>query len=96
MNENLKKLVKSLDSNFKAEKQLNDRLISVKSSSYYKIFSNQNQREKDVKWILKIKKRLLRMRHRILENIEFETSKELQRVSSAQRLMNLNAIDKAA
>ena len=49
-------------------------------NDYYKVFSNEDERRNDLKKVLKLYLRVLRMRHRVLENIKLEAVREMNEV----------------
>lgn len=91
MNELFEKLTEQLQANFEAENDLEERIYNIKMSRFYELFPNPVKQQEEIDWTLKIKKRVLAMRHRILENLQAETTKELHRISTKLRKANLQA-----
>lgn len=85
----MKELIEQLESNYKAITDLENRYTRWSNSDFYTIFSRESKREKDLKWILKVQKRVLRMRYRILENIRMETEKQMHLTSQMSKQINL-------
>lgn len=86
------KLLEQLESNTYALKHLERRYNTILNSKYYIVFYNHKDEQiKDLEWILKIRRRVLSMRFRILENINLEATKEMQRTSSMLKGLNLKA-----
>ena len=81
----MKNLFEQLEYNNEALERLEVRYKETLTSPYYKIFKTQNERIDELSWVLKIRKRVLRMRFRILENIQSETQKEMQYASTEIR-----------
>lgn len=78
----MKELYESLETNTEAIKRLENRYSDTITSNYYKFFKTEKERLDELLWISKIKKRVLRMRYRILENINAYTIKEMQKTSN--------------
>jgi len=89
----LQELFEQLESNTKRLEDLRVRVDNIKNpeNKYYKIFSNEFQRKIDIEKVSQIKKRVLRMRFRVLENINSQTLKEMQKASVESRELNLVA-----
>lgn len=80
-------LIELLQSNTSALDTLEERYKTILSSKYYEAFNKENERINDLTWVTKIRKRVLRMRYRILENLQKETFKEMQYASSEMRAL---------
>lgn len=81
----MKNLIEQLEENKKAFESLEKRYADTLTNYFWNTFKSDSQRVNELDWILKIQKRVLRMRHTILENIKLEATKELQSISSQQR-----------
>ena len=80
------KLVEQLERNTTALKQLNDRYTRAQNNPYYSLFLYAEYvRNKDLDWIQQVQKRVLRMRYRLLENINGEVLKEMNSTSNMTR-----------
>ncbi len=84
-------LIEQLQSNTEALESLDERIYNTKMGSYWTYFATESERQTEVNWVLKIKKRVLKMRFRILENIKSATLKEMQSTSVQSRELNLKA-----
>ena len=76
----MERLVQQLLSNNVAIETLKERYIMTDLNDYYKVFSNEDERRNDLKKVLKLYLRVLRMRHRVLENIKLEAVREMNEV----------------
>jgi len=85
----MKNLIEQLQSNTEALYSLDQRYNETLNSVYYNVFKTERERSIELEWILKIKKRVLKMRFRILENIQSATLKEMQATSVKERELNL-------
>ena len=82
----LAKLVEQLERNTAALRQLNARYTRAKKNPFYDmLLYAENARNKDLDWIRKVTKRVLRMRYRLLENINGEVLKEMNSTSNMTR-----------
>lgn len=81
----MEKLVQQLESNKVAIASLDHRYKETITSVFWNTFKTSNERIEELEWILKIQKRVVNMRHTILENIKLEATKELQLISTKQR-----------
>ena len=88
----MKALIEKLENNFKAEQALLDRYKNTCSDYYWLKIAKADQQVNELLWISKIQKRVLTMRHNLLENIQLETTKQLQFLSSKQRNLNLQNV----
>lgn len=82
-------LFEKLENNFRAVEHIERRIKDVDELSFYQIFYNKHQRQKKVNQLLELKKRVLKMRFTLLENIQLATTKEMHFVSMEQKNMNL-------
>lgn len=87
----MEKLIEQLQSNTEALNSLKERYYNTQMGTYWTFFSTEHKRAMELDWILKIQKRVLRMRYRILENLNAETIKEMQKTSTETRAINLKA-----
>ncbi len=87
----MEKLIEQLQRNTEALNSLKWRYNDRKDNPSYLIFHTQKQRIEEMDWIIKVQKRVLRMRYRILENLNSETIKEMQSTSTKTRELNLKA-----
>lgn len=85
----MKDLLEQLETNTEALYSLDERYNTILNSAYYNVFRPESERTIELEWILKIKKRVLKMRFRILENIKSATLKEMQATSVKERELNL-------
>jgi len=85
----MEKLLEQLERNVSAMEHLDWRIQNIKTLEFYRIFSNEYRRHVDIQWILKVQKRVLRMRYRILENIQKESLKQMNYTSQLSRELNL-------
>ena len=77
-NMDISKLLEQLENNTSCLSQLERRCEFTKKTNYYNLFfASHYEREKDLAWILKIRKRVLRMRFKLLEKIESETKRHM-------------------
>ncbi len=81
-------LIEKLERNFEAEQSLNDRYKNVLTGVFYTRFASDEDQLSELLWVSKIQKRVLGMRHRLLENIQSETTKQMYALSSKQRELN--------
>lgn len=88
----MKALIEKLENNFKAEEALMDRYKNTCSDKYWIDTAKSEEQVNELLWISKIQKRVLTMRHNLLENIQLETTKQLQFLSSKQRSLNLQNV----
>jgi len=82
-------LIEKLENNTLALERLENRYNDKLTSQSYLIFRTEHQRQTELKWIVKVQKRVLRMRYTLLENIKSEVVKEMNTVSNFQRELNL-------
>ena len=74
----MKNLFEKLESNTICLKQLSQRYERTKTSNYYNLFFvPYGKREEDLAWILKLRKRVLRMRFKLLEKITIEAFRHM-------------------
>lgn len=85
----MEKLIEQLENNISAFEHLNNRIENIKTMEFFRIFSTEQKREREINWVLKIQKRILRMRYRILENINLETQKQMNYTSQMSRDLTL-------
>lgn len=78
----MKELYESLEKNTEAIERLEMRYSDTITSCFYTHFKTEKERTDELLWISKIKKRVLRMRYRILENINAYAIKEMQKTSN--------------
>ena len=89
MKATLEILFEKLDNNFSAVEHIERSIKDVEEASFYQIFYNSHQRRNEINHLLALKSRVLKMRFRLLENIQLATSKEMHLVSMAQKNINL-------
>lgn len=59
---------------------------TIKRSPFYKVFGTEQQRQDDLEIFRASKKEVLNHKHLVLENIQLEANKELQRISTPQAI----------
>jgi hypothetical protein len=87
--ENMQFLMEQLQSNNEALNRLKERRYDAGNSTFWIMFRTSSQRGVELNWIDKIEKRVLGMRHTILENIRIETVKGMYHISNELRSLNL-------
>ncbi|CAA0253492.1 hypothetical protein R5N98_02850 [Tenacibaculum maritimum] len=85
----MEKLIEQLQRNSHALNRLKERYYDAQMSTYWTFFQTEDKRNIELKWILKIQKRVLKMRYRILEKINSEITKEMHNTSAQSRELNL-------
>lgn len=90
----MRNLIEKLEKNTLASESLDKRHYETLTGAYWNLYKTDEQRTNELIWITKIQKRVLRMRFRILENIQMEITKEMHFVSSQSRQKNLSDYSK--
>ncbi|WP_228853275.1 hypothetical protein [Aegicerativicinus sediminis] len=75
----LENLLEKLESNNAAVQSLENSIATVEYSKFYSVFSNEYERQKEIKRFTAIKNRVLRMRLGILSKIADRTNKEINK-----------------
>lgn len=88
----MEKLLEQLEYNYIAEKQLEERYYNTLTGTFWNSWMGKDKQVDELLWISQIQKRVLRLRYRILENIQLDVSKKMQEVSTAQRKLNLKQV----
>lgn len=84
-------LIEKLNSNTEALVSLQNRYKETLCGTYWNLFATESERQAELKWIVKVQKRVMSMRHTVLENIKGEAVKGLQGISTELRQLNLKA-----
>lgn len=86
----MKKLFKQIAENNKILEVIQEVEQATRESKFYDHFSNEADREKDIRGCLKERKVALNNRQALLDNLQLEINKELNRVSQAQKALTLD------
>jgi hypothetical protein len=85
----MKEIFESLDKNTAALENLKRRYKNICTNEYYEIFGDLEEKKKDLAENVKLTDRVLKMRYRLLENIQTASNKEMYRVSGEMRQLKL-------
>lgn len=79
------KLLEQLENNSTALTALDERIFNIKTAKFYSVFCKEAERQEKIEWTLKVKRRVLKMRFTLLENLKYQTNNELRETSKKLR-----------
>ncbi len=89
----MKELFERLTHNSNQIKAIRNSIDNVMILPYYSIYTQQEERKKDLEISFKRLKQVLNKRHTLLDNLQLEITKELAEISALQKQNTINQIN---
>lgn len=85
-------LLEQLETNRDAEQAMHERIYNVETGAYWNNWVSKDKKTAEIIRLNAVLNRVLGYRFRILENIQLETQKQMMKISSQQRELNLKQV----